>query len=72
MTTAAEHLALAAELKAATLHVQGTTDQALLRSLTAAAEFDYNAPLPPLNIAPRERLWEPAAVRYRDLPDAHE
>lgn len=70
--TAAELNHLAAELATATLEVQGTTDRALLRGLSAAAEFDYNAALPPLNIAPRERLWEPAKVRFRDLPDAHE
>jgi hypothetical protein len=62
--TAAELNNLAAELKTATLEVQGATDQVTLTGLT----FDYNAPLPPLNIAPRERLWEPAAVRFRDLP----
>lgn len=66
MTTAHENLALAADLAQQVAVVQSTTDQALLRSLTAA--FDYHEPLPPLNIAPRERLWEPAAVRFRDLP----
>lgn len=68
MNTAHENLTLAADLAQQVAVVQSTTDQALLRSLTAAAEFDYNAPLPPLKQHPRERLWEPAAVRFRDLP----
>lgn len=29
-------------------------------------EFDYNAPLPPLNIR-QSRSWEPAARHYQDL-----
>lgn len=45
------------------------TEQALLRGLVAAAEaFEFMAPLPPLKAHPRERLWEPAAVGFRDLP----
>jgi hypothetical protein len=42
--------------------------------LTAAepatpAPFDYNAPLPDLNIR-ATRSWEPAARRYRDLAES--
>lgn len=34
-----------------------------------AQPFNYNAPLPDLNI-PHPRSWEPAARHYRDLTDA--
>ena len=35
---------------------------------TTPAPFDYNAPLPDLNIR-ETRSWEPAARRYRDLTE---
>lgn len=56
--------ALSAELTEATQQAEGITNQVQLRGLT----FEYDAPLPPLKQHPRERLWEPAAVRFRDLP----
>ena len=36
-------------------------------------EFDPSAPLPPLTPFPRNRSWEPAVRRYRDLePGEHD
>ncbi|MDP9184884.1 MAG: hypothetical protein M3O29_04340 [Actinomycetota bacterium] len=60
--TAAEYIALAAELEQETILVQGVTAQQKLRGMV----FDYNAPLPDLHIT-QARSWEPAARRYRDL-----
>lgn len=34
-----------------------------------AQVFDYNEPLPPLNIR-QSRSWEPAARHYQDLTEA--
>ena len=62
--TAAEYLAEAAELADEVTLVQGVTAQQQLRGLM----FDYNAPLPDLNIR-ETRSWEPAARRFRDLND---
>ena len=56
--TAAEFLAEAAVLAAEVALVQGVTVQQQLRGLTAA--FDYNAPLPDLNIR-ETRAWETTA-----------
>jgi len=41
-------------------------------SSMTAAPFDFNAPLPDLHIR-KDRSWEPAARRYRDLePGEHD
>jgi hypothetical protein len=69
--TAATLQALAAELTTATLEVQSVTEQARLRGLTVEtfglttaienaltpAPFDFDAPLPPLNIR-TVRPWD--------------
>jgi len=57
--TAAEYQAQAAQTAAVVANVEQITER--IRT------FDYSAPLPPLNIRPQNRLWEPAAVHYRDL-----
>lgn len=61
--TAADYQAIASDAEQATLHVQAATEQVRARA------FDYDAPLPPLRIVPREQIWEPAARRYRDLTE---
>jgi len=62
--TAAELNAYSADLTEATARVEGMTAQTKLRGLV----FDYDAPLPDLNIR-QARSWEPAARRFRDLTE---
>jgi len=65
--TAAEYQSLASTAAQEITLIEGTTEQALLRGIVAAAEaFDYAAPLPPMP-GYRGRSWEPAARHYRDL-----
>lgn len=59
--TAADYQAIASDAVQATVQVRAATER--LRA------FDYDAPLPPLRIQPRELIWEPAARRYRDLTE---
>ncbi|QDG65817.1 hypothetical protein NIBR502772_05950 [Pseudarthrobacter sp. NIBRBAC000502772] len=58
--------ALSAELTEATQQVEGATEQVRITGLV----FEYDAPLPPLKQHPRTKLWEPASVGFRDLPEA--
>lgn len=60
--TAAELNQLADATEQAILIARGLAEQARLRGLTAAHEFDYNAPLPDLNIRPT-RPWETVPAR---------
>ncbi len=62
--TAADYQELSAELTKAMQQAEGVTEQVRITGLV----FDYDAPLPPLKQHPRSKLWEPAAVRFRDLP----
>lgn len=62
--TAAELNSLAAATAEDVALVRGVTEQHKLTGLA----FDYDAPLPDLNIR-HARSWEPAARHYRDIEE---
>lgn len=68
--TAGELQDLSAELAEDVAQAEGTTEQALLRGIVAAAEaFDHMKPLPQLRAHRPSRLWEPAARHYQNLTE---